>query len=953
MDTDRSPVEIATLEARSNTLWRAFLAATAESPLRFDPAQCVVCRRVWEGSDYVAQSCLQAPSLLRELHDGGHLYRAYGQGELQHQSEAYLATVRDEAALGIELRRFRRREMVRIIWRDLAGWAALAETLEDLSELADVCIRQARTRLMDWLTRDLGTPRDDAGQPQSLVILGMGKLGARELNLSSDVDLIFAYPAGGWTDGPRRLSNEQFFIRLSQRLIQILGAQTADGFVFRVDTRLRPFGEAGPLAVSFAFLEDYYQSQAREWERYAMIKARVVAGSPQDAETLEALLKPFVYRRYLDYGAIESLRDLKDRIERELKLQGMAQNIKLGAGGIREIEFIGQVFQLIRGGREPDLRIRPILPVLEQLSHKGLLPGVAAKALQAAYIFLRRVENRLQAWQDRQSHTLPQEPLGQLRLARSMDYPDWQGFFRDLETHRILVQRCFDDVFSTHEARLDPARQPWTALWQGEMDRETAKTLWVTLGVFDSTAILDLLEAFRRSRTCRNLTPSGRGRLDRLMPTLMALLTETREPAATWERLLGLLEAIGQRTSYLALLVENPQVLPHLTRLMRESVWIADQLARHPLLLDELMDPQRLYEPPRSAERQRELEILLSGLDPDDLEQQMDRLRVFRQSQQLRVAAADISGILSVREVSDHLSEIAGILCQQSLDLAFTHLVRRHGTPAAEEGCGFLIIGYGKLGGRELGYGSDLDLVFLHGSGCSGWMTQGSHPISGEVFFARLGQRLIHLFTAHTPAGVLYAVDSRLRPHGAAGLLVNSLEAFASYQAQEAWTWEHQALLRAQPIAGDPELASAFARIRRDVLSRNRPAGPLRQAVVEMREKMRGSLDKSQGDRFDLKQGHGGMTDIEFMVQYLVLGAAHRHPDLLEQTSNIRLLEALAGVGLLAEETARDLVEAYQVLRARYHRESLQNHRGPVAFDSLDPAVIHVVRRQWQLLLGE
>ncbi|MEI6415022.1 MAG: bifunctional [glutamate--ammonia ligase]-adenylyl-L-tyrosine phosphorylase/[glutamate--ammonia-ligase] adenylyltransferase, partial [Pseudomonadota bacterium] len=699
---------------------------------------------------------------------------------------------------------------------------------------------------------------------------------------------------------------------------------------------------------SFAFLEDYYQSQAREWERYAMIKARVVvAGSAQAAETLDAFLRPFVYRRYLDFGAIESLRDLKARIERELQQQGMAQNIKLGAGGIREIEFIGQVFQLIRGGREPALRIRPILRVLEQLSRKGLLPDATTQALQTAYTFLRRVENRLQAWQDRQTHVLPQEPLEQLRLARSMGYSDWQGFLGGLTVHRDLVQRCFDQVFSTAETASEPTHRPLNALWQGEMEGDAATALLAALGVPDPAAILERLEAFRHSRTCRHLTPGGRGRLDRLMPVLLTLLAEAREPAGTWERLLGLLETIGQRTSYLALLVENPQILPHLIRLMKESAWVAAQLARYPLLLDELLDPQRLYEPLRHAELERELGVLLSGLDPGDLEQQMDRLRSFRHGQQLRVAAADITGAISVRVVSDYLSEIAEILCQQSLDLMWADFAQRQGRPAAGENSGFLIVGYGKLGGRELGYGSDLDLVFLHGRGTE------SGPAGSEVFFARLGQRLIHLFTAHTPAGVLYAIDTRLRPHGASGMLVSPLEAFASYQAEEAWIWEHQALLRARPIAGDPELAALFAKIRREVLSRERQPLPLRQAVIEMREKMRSSLDKSRADRFDLKQGRGGMTDIEFMVQYLTLGAAHRHPDLLDWTSNLRLLDALAGVGVLTEETARGLAEAYQVLRARHHRECLQNQVGPVASESLDPAVTGFVRQQWQALLGE
>ena len=659
---------------------------------------------VWEGSDYVAQACIRHPGLLPGLIASGRLTRPNTQGEIAALLGEALALDlggrADEPALAASLRRFRRLEMVRIIWRDLAGWAPLEETLEDLSALADACICSALDLLQAWTRAELGTPRDGAGRPQGLVVLGMGKLGARELNLSSDIDLIFAYPNNGSVEGgPRPLTCEQFFIRLGQRLVQVLDNQTADGFVFRVDTRLRPFGSAGPLAMSFAAMEDYYQSQAREWERYAMIKARVVAGEPAAAAQIAAMLRPFVFRRYLDYGAIDSLRELKRLIARELHRKGMGANIKLGPGGIREIEFIGQALQLVRGGRDAGLQIRPIVPVLERLGTLGLLPAESVARLKDAYRFLRQVENRLQAWKDQQTHVLPGEAQDRLRLARSMGFADWPAFADVLDGHRARVQAEFDQLFGATQPgtragetegdeerpRPTPGPHPLAPIWAGTAAdaRAHARPLSLELlaqaGFGEPEGILDQLDAFRAAAERRGLSTKGADRLAQIMPPLLELVARDGNPARTLERVLRILEAAVSRTAYMSMLVEGQKVLARLVQLTAQSPWIATQIARHPILLDELLDRRRTEVMPEKPELTAEVEALLAAVDPDDLEQQMDRLRQFARGNILRVAAADLDGRVPLMKVSDYLTWIAEVAVAQALRLTWDHLVARHG----------------------------------------------------------------------------------------------------------------------------------------------------------------------------------------------------------------------------------------------------------------------------------
>ncbi len=895
--------------------------------------------RVWACSDFVARVCCRAPDLLAELAGSGDLLRPYAADELAARLHARLADITDEAALHRTLRQFREREQVRIAWRDIAGWADLAETLRELTALAEACLDPTLEWLYERLCAQWGTPRDDAGDAQRLVVLGMGKLGGEELNFSSDIDLIFAYPQAGETDAARPRANEEFFTRLGQQLIAALDRQTADGQVFRVDMRLRPYGASGPLAMSFNGTELYYEGQGREWERYAMIKARVVAGDREAGAELLAALRPFVYRRYLDYGTLEALREMKSLVSREVKRKGLQDNIKLGRGGIREIEFIAQSFQLIRGGQDRSLQCRQLLPVLDYLARHGLIAEHAHDDLVAGYRFLRRTENRIQAMHDRQDHDLPETPEDRARLALAMSCADWDEFLGVLHDWRRRIQGHFDQVFvAPQREETDSAEPDFDDVWQGTLDDDHAEALPAGPGSAHPPAPRGRLEALRDARATRALSAAGRARLDRLMPLLIQAVAAQDEPDPTLERLLALLEGIVRRTAYLSLLVEHPMALSQLVQLAAGSPWVTRLLARHPVLLDELLDPRTLYTPLRREALTAELAERLKLLDAEDLDGQMEELRHFQQTNMLRVAAADISGALPIMVGSDYLTEVAGGGLGAVLKLAWRYITHRYGRPTGSlDGAtveqGFVILAYGKLVSLELGYGSDLDLVFIHDQKGEALQTDGDKPVDNAVFFARLAQRIIHILSTRTPGGVLYEVDTRLRPSGKSGLLTTSIDAFADYQRRNAWTWEHQALVRVRVVAGSAELGAEALAVRDEILARPRNAGQVRGEVARMRERMRTEKASGGADHFDLKQDPGGIADIEFMVQYGVLAGAHEHTGLRRFTDNIRLLDELSRSGLLGAEPARTLADAYRAYRARIHRLTLQQQPARVAAD--------------------
>ena len=937
--------------------WQAFSAAAqaagVTSPTGVILEQLIL---VWAGSEFVARACIREPGLLIELVDSGDLANCYTPGDWAMRLARQLATVHDESQLAAALRRFRRREMVRIAWRDLAGLADLAETLGDLTDLAEAAVGAALDRLHEEQCRRYGVPRAADGQPQQLVVLGMGKLGGRELNFSSDIDLIFTYPQQGQTDGARSISNEEFFRRLGQRLAKTLAEPTAEGFVFRVDLRLRPFGDSGPLAVSFAAFEDYCQHHGRDWERYAMIKARCIAGDREAGERLLTALRPFIYRRYLDYHAFEALRGMKALIAEDMERKGMRRNIKLGPGGIREIEFIAQAFQLIYGGREPALRERGIVRVLDTLGATGRLPKEAVHDLQQAYAFLRRVENRLQAWADQQTHHLPEAELAKQRLAFTMGYSDWDALAQELARHTDAVSRQFAQVFGS-AAEPESTHADLGETWRGDPSEDRALSLLAEHGFEASARAWNRLRALKTGFSYRTMSPRGRERLDGLIPRVLEAVRTTPQPTATLERILNLLETIARRSVYLALLTDQPPALAQLVKLCAASGWISHHLSRYPLLLDDLLNPAVLYAPLDRRQLAAELDLQLARIPADDAEEMLNALRYFKQAQVLRVAAAEVSGAMPLMIVSDHLTEIAETLLRKVLELAWIDLLPKFGQPRCvvanvERDAQFAIIAYGKLGGIELNYGSDLDLVFLHDSAGARQFTVGPRPIDNSTFFAKLVQRIISLLTTRTGAGDLYEVDTRLRPSGRAGLLVSSFEAFTEYQRHQAWTWEHQALVRTRMVAGPAVLAERFQTIRREVLQRQHDPVALRREVREMRERMRTELDSSTAEIFDLKQGRGGIADIEFMVQYEVLANACHCPDLLIFTDNIRQLDGLERLGILSTADADQLRNAYRGLRRRVHQLKLQEQPAQVSNDVARDERDSVVRI-WRQIMEE
>ncbi len=862
----------------------------------------------------------------------------------------FLESVTSEPELQAALRQFRMETQFRIIWRDLMRWSDLAETMAATSDFADVCLQGA----LDWLYDDscaqFGTPwgvSPATGEegPQPLIVLGMGKLGGHELNVSSDIDLIFAYPGKGETRGARRtLDNQQFFTRLGQRLIQALDQITADGFVFRVDMRLRPYGQSGALALSFAALETYYQDQGRDWERYAMVKARVVAGDQREGQVLMDSLKPFVYRKYIDFSAFESLRSMKSMISREVRRKGLETNIKLGSGGIREIEFVVQAFQLIRGGRDRELQQRELMAILQELEALELLPSVVVSELAAAYVFLRNLEHALQGIEDKQTQLLPDNDADRVRVALIMGFEDWSGCQEALENHRQRVATHFADIIAIEDedGDLTDLAEEWQELWMGEMD-EVAAAEWLKDQQFESpdTSHRELV-TLRDSRTVQSLQTQGRQRLNRFMPVLLEALSHVEEPSQTLSRVLQLVEAILRRTAYMVLLLENPGARAQLVKLCSESPWIASQLAETPLLLDELLNAESLYKPPAKEELRDDLRQQMLRIPFEDLEEQMETLRHFKKAHILRVAASELRGTLPLMKVSDYLTWIAEVVLDHVVDVAFANLISRHGYPGRTDGAtadtDFAVVGYGKLGGIELGYTSDLDLVFIHG-GDPEQSTDGEKPIDNAVFFTRLGQRIVHILNTQTPAGQLYEVDMRLRPSGNSGLLVSTLTAFEKYQRNDAWTWEHQALARARGIAGCSETLKAFESIRESILCQSRDREALRQDVIAMREKMRSALGTpaksgQTPEVFHVKHDNGGIIDIEFMVQYLMLAYCSEFPELTRYSDNIRQMEELGRLGVIPVEDAQELRKAFITLRSTIHRRALQNLNSQVPEDA-------------------
>jgi glutamine synthetase adenylyltransferase/Zn-dependent oligopeptidase len=882
--------------------------------------------RVVAGSEFVASLLVQDPAALDWLarHFEPPASRA-ADGDYGSRVAA-APTLNDAQRM---LREWRRRAMLRIAWRDIAGCDAVTDTLLAVSDLADACIRAAATATQRLLAPIFGWPRNALGAEVPFIVVAMGKLGGRELNFSSDVDLVFLYAQSGETDGARTLDNAEYFTRVGRDLIRLLDARTEDGFVFRVDMRLRPFGDSGALVVSLAALENYLQEHGRDWERYAWIKARAVAGADAYAAATAEFIRPFVYRRYLDFGVFESLREMKALIAREVARHELDQHLKLGAGGIRELEFVVQSLQLVRGGSDRRLQNAALLEVLPLLAGSKLLSSSVVAELHEAYLVLRKAENAVQMIRDEQTHVIPDNADDRARLSLNMGMPDWPTAIERIDAVRRNVARQFAALVfggpQPHGAHGEAAFD-WFAADDADMAKELAAANFPTAQIAPLGA---LLTEYRASASYRRLDEGARRRVHVILGRLVTAAALRSAPVVVVQRVLRVLEAIGARSSYLALLKEQPPALERLIEVCAVSGFLAAQIADFPLLLDELIDPNTFAGPPTRAGFERELDACTERLPADDPERQVEALRQFQKVAVFGVAFADLTGQMPLMKVSDRLTDIAELIVARCMALAWDQMTQAYGTPCCADH-GLLrtvrvaVAAYGKLGGLELGYGSDLDLVFLHDSSGELQQTNGERPLDNVIFFLRLGQRIVHLLTMHSAAGRLYEVDMRLRPNGKGGFLMTGIDAFESYQCNEAWTWEHQALLRARAIAGDRGLCRRFEATRRRTLSSAVHRDTLRTDVADMRTRMRRELSRAGPGQFDIKQDAGGIADIEFLVQYWVLKSAGEYPQLLDYTDNVRQLAGLAAVGVLDAATALWLTDAYIDYRTVLHHLSLE-----------------------------
>jgi len=853
--------------------------------------------------------------------------------------------------LPVSMRRLRNLVVATLITRDLAGLADLSEVVETMSAFADFAIQTHLAAINQEMIAIHGTPiGEESGAPQDMIVLGMGKLGGRELNVSSDIDLIFAYAEDGTTEisspDQRQLSNHEFFTRLGKKLIAALSEITADSFTFRVDMALRPNGVSGPLAASFGMIEEYFIVQGREWERYAWVKARAITGRAEDLTVLDSLIRPFVYRRYLDFGSIDAIRNMHGQIRAEVKRQearhpDRSNNVKLGRGGIREIEFLAQVFQLIRGGRDAALRDRSTRIILQTLAQKQLLGTEVVEQLLHAYAFLRNVEHRLQYIEDAQTHTLPPNDADRLSVAQMMGYGDIGTLLAELESQRNFVAVQFDAIFRDKSGNLpsdaaDSGRTSEAVILSDTSSSEMVIARLVTLDFQDAQDAGRRLLSTLQSPRMQALPEISRNRLLALVNAALPIIAQKAEmQSATMGRLLDFFEAIARRAAYLALLTEYPYTLERVIRMMSASDWAAKYLTKHPILLDELLDNRSLKAAPDWPAFAQECQQQLDAAK-GDTERQMDVLREMHHAQQLRLLAQDLEGDLSVEHLADHLTSLADILIAATVQAAWETIANRHcETPR------FAVIAYGKLGGKELGYASDLDVIFLY---------QDDHP-DAPALYAKLAQRFITWMTSHTSAGILFDVDIALRPDGASGLLVSSLASFEKYQSESAWLWEHQALTRARYCTGDAAIGARFEAIRENVLRQQRDAAALKVEVVKMRQKMR-DAHPGRPPLFDLKHDAGGMIDIEFIVQFLILQHAALHPGLTADIGNIALLKLCGESGLIDTGLAADAANAYRKFRKLQHQIRLQGEERARVEKSLVQTEVGTVIQLWQSVFG-
>ncbi|WP_277074229.1 bifunctional [glutamate--ammonia ligase]-adenylyl-L-tyrosine phosphorylase/[glutamate--ammonia-ligase] adenylyltransferase [Simonsiella muelleri] len=835
----------------------------------------------------------------------------------------------NEEELAKQLRILRRHVLAQIMTRDMARLSDLAEVTRTITEFADFAVNTALSFSYEYYTDMYGTPIGHyTQQPQFLSVVAMGKAGGFELNVSSDIDLIFIYPEKGSTNGKRERTNQEFFTKVGQKVIALLDEITADGQVFRVDMRLRPDGDSGALVCSETALEQYLVTQGREWERYAWCKGRVVTPYPND---IQAIVRPFVFRKYLDYNAYQAMRDLHRQIRQEVQKRGMTENVKLGAGGIREVEFIAQIFQMIRGGQNRTLQLKGTQETLHKLAELTILPYEIVDKLLSAYVFLRDVEHRLQYWDDQQTQMLPENESQQNLLAQSMGFADWQAFSGCLNEHRTFVNQVFNDVLGTESAN-DESHE-LADIWHNLPDDSNMEMQKLAdLGFQAAHELTEKLIQLKQSNKYRQLSTQAQHRLDNLIPRVVEVAAAGENIDATLLRLLGFLESVSRRSSYLAFLQQHSAALKKVADLMSQSAWLAEYLRLHPILLDELLAAQ-LMQPIDWEQVSRELSGSLNACG-DDTEEKMDVLRHFQHAQIFHLTVQDLAGMWTVEALSDELSHLADAVLMHTLQHAWQNVPKRHlDSPK------FAIIAYGKLGGKELGYASDLDLVYLYDDDFS----------EAVDIYSKLSRRLTTWLSGSTGAGMLYDVDLRLRPNGDAGFLAHSVAAFEKYQHEQAWTWEHQALTRARFICGDTQIGAKFENIRHEILTQNRDKSKLKQDIIGMREKMFATHPPVDDN---VKYARGGVVDVEFIVQYLVLSQSQYEPKLLENYGNIALLKIAAECGLIDKNLAENCATAYRHYRQIQHNKNLRDWKRAEVNEEL-LQYYDYIRKLWEQVFDE
>lgn len=909
------------LQSPLNVVWQQYCreAQLAGITLSQDKTFLNGLWRVLALSDYAGQVFCAHPHYPLEFH-AVKKNKEISATDLHKIWRFYASEVKDEITLMSQIRQFRHRVLTQILWRELLGQRSFLKHLQELSLLADVSIQIATQYIYESLAKQWGTPCNSQGIAQPFMVIALGKLGGEELNFSSDVDLMFTYPEEGMTDS-LRCTNEQFFTKVGQQLIKVLGEVTEEGFVYRVDMRLRPHGQSGNLVMNFAALEGYYQYYGRDWERYALIKARVVTGPLPYAEKLEALLSPFIYRKYLDYGAIEALREMRDLIANEVKRRSLQNDLKLGPGGIRQIEFLVQVFQLIRGGREPQFQHRQLLVALGRLAESGYIENVVFDHLRNAYLFLRICEDRIQMMHDTQTAQLP-EGSDRARLFYAMNFAQWEDFYNTLNTHLQRVMQAFKLIFAVPKPIIN-VNQSQRLLWS-QIDDPGAPKILQSLGYFPGEEAQIKLMQFKNSRLCQNLKKHASTRLDKMMPLVISMVAATNPSIVLLSKMLRFVQSLVRKSAYLALLIERPNALAYLIKLCDASEWILEQLCAYPVLLDELLSPPSWKEISEKEFLAKALEVRMRWLANDDLESQMDRLREFKLACYLHFAAHEIfeKEIIDIPLAINELTEvILAKIYELSLQFMISHYQLKENVQKIKEKISFGIVAYGKLGAKELNYASDLDLVFLYAAKDEEVVLQGRVALNAGEFSLRLAQRIIHMLSTHTTSGKLYEVDVRLRPGGSAGLLVSQFPAFRKYLFVHAWTFEHQALVKARVVVGSSIIKKHFEKLRTQILFLRRDPVILKKDIKEMREKM---LSQWHSKENILKQGAGGLADIEFIVQYAVLHWANAYPLLSSKRNTIKILQQLSDYQLLSEAEAELLVTAYLDYQQIIRRKILQ-----------------------------